>query len=135
MGSQLGTGTKLFKGPLGASPVFVELLGIQDVAFPEISAADVKDTNYQTAGQFHDYAPGWSEGGTIDVVKDFISADEIALRGLYRTRLQWKVQLSSLENWVFTGYINKMGGALPAEDKISIKFSIKICTAPVMSLT
>jgi hypothetical protein len=130
--AQVGARLQLYYGTVGGSPT-TEILGIDNLDFPELTGADIKNTRYSTQGKTHDYVPGYSEGGEVGVTKVFTASDETTMRGLYQVRKSWKVQVND-ENgghYDFEGYMNKIGPALPVDEMLKQKFSIKVCTLPV----
>jgi hypothetical protein len=135
MSQIIGAGTGVFFGPTGASPTFVEVVGASDVNFPETVVTDVKNTNYKTPNKTHDYIPGWQEAGQMEVTTDYLPATETQLRGIVGVRKSWKVVLSDGANFIFEGYVNKVGEKVPNEDKVTQNFGVKCCTVPVYSPT
>jgi hypothetical protein len=131
--AQIGMGTSLAYSAVPAT-TYTTLANITDITMPDPSAPDVKVTNYGTTGA-HDFIAGFVDGGTIEVEKEYLPADAITLQGMLRTRKTWKVSLPDVSNFIFEGYINKISGAIPMEDKVTQKFTIKICTLPTISLT
>jgi hypothetical protein len=127
----IGLNTGLFYSAFPTPSSYTEVTEVIDVNFPEVSVADVKTTHYKTTNGIHDYTPGWKDGATLEVEKYYVAADESTLRGLLGVKKTWKVVLPDGGNYIFGGFMNKIGGAIPNEDRVTIKFSVKICTLPV----
>lgn len=132
--SMIGEGSELYYGNVGEA-ASTEIIGVMSVEFPETTVADVKDVNYKTADTTVGYIPGWKEGGAVSVEVDYEKAGENTLRGLLGTKKAWKVVAPDGGNHTFTGYMNKIGTPLPSDDKVVIKFGIKVCTLPVFAVS
>lgn len=142
MSEAVGAGLTLKYDDVGGSDFTDEIANIINFEFPETTSSDIKNTKYGTTGTTHDYIAGFKEGGEVVVTKDFAKADETTLRGLHNagTRKVWKSAIAPKlgdtaqgGSWQFEGYINKLGPALPVDEKLTQKFSIKVCTAPAFT--
>jgi hypothetical protein len=130
--SQIGAELQLFHGAVDADPA-TEILGITDLQFPEQAGAVVKNTTYATPDKQHDYLPGFTEGGEVVVTMNFTAVAMTATEGLKGTRKAWKVTVGGDEGGdiEFEGFVSKFGPGLPVDEKLTLKFSIQVCTKPV----
>lgn len=121
----LGAGTSISYSAV--TPTTYTLLAqLYDCNIPEQVVADVKASHYGTTGQVHNYIPGWTEPGVVDCEMEYVAANHAALVALLKVKHSFKITLSDGSNFVFVGYVNKIGGAIPMEDRVTVKFSIKV---------
>jgi hypothetical protein len=129
---QIGEGTTLGYSAVPAT-TYTTVGDVFDVSFPDLTVADVKDTNYDTASHMHSYIAGWIEGGVVTFQVSYSKAEHATLEAFVRVKKTWKITLPDGGNYIWVGYINKMGGAIPNEDRMTVSFSIKICTLPTFA--
>lgn len=68
----IGWGLKAFLGTSALTSSLQELAEVTDAPFPEDQVADVEATNYQSAGRRKEYIAGLIDGGTGDLVMNYV---------------------------------------------------------------
>jgi hypothetical protein len=127
MSAIIGDSTALLYSAVPAT-TYTELAGISDLNVPDSVVAAVKNTNYKTTNKVNDYLPGWKEGGSMEVTMDYIPTNLTTLKGMEGVRKSWKILLNDGGNFLFEGFVEKVGVKAPAEGKVTVGFSIKVCT-------
>ncbi len=103
-----------------------EVLEIGDYSF---SRSDVEDTSYGTT-VWRTYIAGLIEGGSIPFRIAVTKADTAieSLETLFNagTSESWTVTFADGSKWVFTAYVNGMGGSQPMDDLVTLQITLKI---------
>ena len=102
---------------------------VQSIGDYSFSRGDVEDTSYGV-GLWRTFKAGLIDGGsipfTIAQAKTETAID--TLDGLFSagTSETWTLTFPDASTWVFTGFVNSIGGSQPIDGLVTMTFSIRI---------
>jgi hypothetical protein len=102
------------------------VLSIGDYSF---SRGDIEDTAYGT-GLWRTFIAGLIDGGSIPftIAQAKTEAGINTLDGLFTagTSETWTLTFPDSSKWVFTGYVNSIGGSQPLDGLVTMSFSVRV---------
>ena len=102
------------------------VLSIGDYSF---SRGDIEDTAYGT-GLWRTFIAGLNDGGSIPftIAQAKTEAGIATLDGLFASGASesWTLTFPDASKWVFTGFVNSIGGSQPKDGLVTMSFSIRI---------
>ena len=102
------------------------VLSIGDYSF---SRGDIEDTAYG-AGLWRTFIAGLIDGGsipfTIAQAKAETGIDTLETLFSAGTSETWTLTFPDSSKWVFTGFVNSIGGSQPIDGLVTISFGIRI---------
>ena len=102
------------------------VLTIGDYSF---SRGDIEDTAYGT-GLWRTFIAGLIDGGSIPftIAQAKTEAGIATLDGLFAdgTSETWTLKFPDGSTWVFTGFVNSIGGSQPLDGLVTISFGIRV---------
>ena len=102
------------------------VLTIGDYSF---SRGDIEDTAYGT-GLWRTFIAGLIDGGSIPftIAQAKTEAGINTLDGLFTagTSETWTLTFPDSSKWVFTGYVNSIGGSQPLDGLVTMSFSVRV---------
>ena len=102
------------------------VLSIGDYSF---SRGDIEDTAYG-AGLWRTFIAGLIDGGSISftIAQAKTEAGIATLEGLFSagTSETWTLTFPDNSKWVFSGFVNSIGGSQPLDGLVTMTFSIRI---------
>jgi len=131
--AQLGFGTTLQRGDVGAATNFAVIGEQKDIGGPNRERNDVDATHQQSPNRTKEYIPGLSEPGEVsldlqlnetDGVRELIEADMDSSVTRY-----WRVVYPSGGYYTFRGYIKSTEENSPVEDIQTTNLVVKVAGA------
>ena len=102
------------------------VLTIGDYSF---SRGDIEDTAYGS-GLWRTFIAGLNDGGSIPftIAQAKTEAGIATLDGLFASGASesWTLTFPDASKWVFTGFVNSIGGSQPKDGLVTMSFSIRI---------
>ena len=102
------------------------VLTIGDYSF---SRGDIEDTAYG-AGLWRTFIAGLIDGGSIPftIAQAKTEAGIATLDGLFASGASesWTLTFPDASKWVFTGFVNSIGGSQPLDGLVTMSFSVRI---------
>ncbi len=102
------------------------VLSIGDYSF---SRGDIEDTAYGS-GLWRTFIAGLIDGGSIPftIAQAKTETGIATLEGLFSagTSESWTLTFPDGSKWVFTGFVNSIGGSQPLDGLVTISFGIRV---------
>lgn len=99
-----------------------------DIPGDEISATDITHLNITDC--YRQFLPGLGDGNEFTVNMNYVAATYNTLRGLLRLTKDWQITLADGSTFECTGFITRLGKAIPEDDRYTNTVTIKISGKP-----
>ncbi len=109
---------------------FTSLTEVYEVSLPDTEVDEVEATHYGSANNFKEFIAGLEDGGEVEVQLNYTKTQCDTLDLMRRTIKEWLITMPDVSYWRFPGYIKKMSGAIPDQDKVSVKVTIRVTGRP-----
>ena len=102
---------------------------VQSIGDYSFSRGDVEDTSYG-AGLWRTFIAGLIDGGSVSFTIAQAKAETAiaTIEGLFASGASesWTLTFPDASKWVFTGFVNSIGGSQPKDGLVVISFGIRI---------
>lgn len=125
----IGKGTTLGYSVVDADS-YTTIAELFSVGIPDTEVDEVEVTHYASDNDFKEFVAGWEDGGEVEFELNYEKDEADALIALRGAPMDWKITLPDTSTWIFPGFIKKLGGEIPNQDKVTTKATIRITGVP-----
>lgn len=121
----IGAGTTIGYSAIPPT-TYTTIAEVFNCAMPEYDQPKVKATHYTSPNRTHEYIEGWKDGSDLEFELNYTSAERAALLGIRGVMKTWKLTYPDGATDIFKGYVSKVGGAIPNEDRVTMKVTLTL---------
>ena len=113
-----------------AATFYTSVTELFDVGWPEEENQEAEVTHYTSDDDRLEFVGGWWGPQEVEFEANYVKAGCTAMAALGTTKRNWKITLPDSSIWVFPGWLKKLGGAIPNQDKVTVKGTIRLTGKP-----
>jgi hypothetical protein len=117
----------------GTDGTYTTLAEITNISPPNMKVDTADVSTMDSPDSFKEYIALLADGGEVTVQLNFKASITTTITGLLRLKKTWKITLPDSSNWVFSGILTGLDGAIPHDGKVTQSFTLKISGKPTWS--
>jgi hypothetical protein len=109
---------------------YTSLAELADAGIPSDTADEAEATHYLSPNTRKEFLAGWLDAGEVELDLNYTAAQYAALIAILRVTKWWKLTLPDGSLIYYQGWIKKHGGVVPNKERVQIKTTIRVTSAP-----
>ena len=128
--SGFGTTLGYQAGTDGTYTTFAEITNITP---PAIKGDTAEVSTMDSPNGYKEFIGTLIDGGEVTVSLNYKASQTVTVAALVNVKKTWKITINDGSNWVFSGLLTGLSGAIPVDGKVSQDWTIKVTGKPVFS--